>query len=235
MFPAISAAGTSPPDRIRLTRRRIIRKEFLAHGATAEQAEMYCDFVEYFEDLSKDRATDGHHVLPRNCGWWNKYRDCKWNTVLISHPLHISLHAVLWDIFPTNQALFQAARITSSKFCGDARQLRLKPEIIRLYQRGRAAIWIGNLLGVPYRTLLVWLKRWETPMRSASETNSISRIGNKKYKHKSEIIRMYRNGKTAAWIGKQFKFANATVIRWLKAWGVQTRSRTEAWKMRRAA
>jgi lambda repressor-like predicted transcriptional regulator len=179
-------------------------------------------------------------------------------------------------------------------FRGVERQLRLKPEIIRLYQRGRSSLWIGHKLGIAastigkwiksggimmrspgesntlsrvgnkkskYKseiillyqksrksppwignnfglcpaTILAWLREEGIPIRSRSDSCSLSKVGNKKSKYKSEIISAYQKGKTLAWVGKQFKLSNVTVKNWLKEWGIQIRSFSEAAKLRRAA
>ena len=177
--------------------RRQIRKELISHGATSEQANMYCNLVDYFVDISKQGCvTEKHHVL------------C--------------------HIFPTNEPLFRAARMTSSMFRGNEKKLKGRSEIVQLYKSGKSPLQIGKKFGVSFKTIANWLREWKEPIRSRGEAISLGRVGNKKSKHKVEIIRLYRSGKPSPWIGKKFGVNCASILSWLREWKESIRSSGDA-------
>ena len=207
--PRSTEFGRSPSGR------RRIHQELVKHGATSEQATMYCNLVDYFVDLSKQECvTEKHHILPRQSGWWKKYQNAKWNIAVISWQLHGSLHAVLCHIFPTNKALWNAAWITSNTFRGNEKKLRIKAEIIRLYQKGKSCPHIGKRYGRCPDTIRNWLKEWNIPRRTLYKT----------LEHKPEIIHLYQGGKSAEQIGKKFGASIYTILRRLKYWGIPIHS-----------
>jgi transposase len=213
--------------------RSIVRRELIRHGATRAQAKMYCDLVDLYVDLSKqDRVTERHHILPRQSGWWKKYEHAKWNIATVSWQLHGSLHAVLCHIFPTNEALFKAARITSSRFRGNEKKLRLKPEIIRLYQAGKSSLQIAKKFGLAGGTVRNWVRDWGVVLRTLNEATSLRHVGDRKSKHKNEIIRLYQAGRNTVQVGKNFGLTSSTIFIWLREWGIPLRTRTEAISLR---
>jgi intein-encoded DNA endonuclease-like protein len=124
--------------------------------------------------------------------------------------------------------MFHAARITSSSFRGNEKKLRLKPEIIRLYQAGKGCPQISKKLGLGQTAINHWLREWGIGIRSSGEARGLACVGNKKEMCKEEIIGLYETKKNCSQIGKKFGLDNGTIGRWLREWGVKIRSRSEA-------
>jgi len=91
-----------------------IREELMLHGATGTQATQYVGLLRLFESKSKDSG-ELHHVLPVDCGWWKRYKKCRWNQARIEWEFHLALHGLLVKIFPNNDSLGNALQIIATR------------------------------------------------------------------------------------------------------------------------
>ena len=205
---------------------RRIQKELVKHGATLEQAKYYVRRIKECEKLSGGSG-HAHHILPSGCGWWKRYSNAKWNLVLVSIELHISLHADLCHVFPDNQSLKRALKITTSLL----RPSKLaflkrnkKEEIIRRYSGGSSAKKISNGLGVNDTTITRWLKEWGVPVRTYGDAAASEKTVLAK-KNKEYIISCYAAGRSSLSISRNIGVNYQTILNWLRKWDVEIRKR----------
>ena len=206
-----------------------VYRELRKQGATPAQATMYCNLVAWYVDLSQqDCVTEVHHILPRNCGWWKRHANARWNRAVVSWQLHTSLHAALCYIFPANEALFKAAKITSRTCRATPQAQREKTQMIQWYGAGKSCVWIAKRIGVCAKTVHHRLRRWGTPMRTQGQSLSISTLGTKKRRFQNRAVAWYTAGKSMVWIGKRIGVGGWTIGHWLRERKVKLRSQGEA-------
>ena len=102
-----------------------------------------------------------------------------------------------------------------------------KEELNKLYNEERkSTIQIGRKLGITDNTIRRWMRKYNLPIRSLSE----SRLPKDFIKPtKEELNRLYHNeGKSTVEIGKKLGIDNGRIGRWIKEYKIKLRNNSEA-------
>lgn len=212
-----------------------IRKELLKLNPTLmEPFNRAFELMEEYKVEQKGPGIDLHHGLLKSL--FPQYEDRKWNHVFLPRFIHIRVHLNLVSAFDETEyylLFLDADIIRHAPSDGPLKKKKehYKDKIIKWYNAGKASPWISKRTSISNVTILKWLHEWNINVRDSGESASLSHLGNKKSQFKDRIIIWYKSGKSATWVGKKINAGPATILRWLREWGLKIRDCGEAYSL----